>query len=80
MTTNELWIEYDRLCDLAEKAAQVDPLASYNWAERLQAARELAVASEADDRRKVEEYWAGEARCDDWLDEQSMYADLVYGG
>jgi hypothetical protein len=80
MTTNELWIEYDRLCDLAELAAQTDPLASYKWAERLQAARELAVASEADDRRKVEEYWAGEARCDDWLDEQSMYTDLRYGG
>jgi hypothetical protein len=46
MTTNELWIEYDRLCDLAEAAAQTDPLASYNWVARLIEARQKAVASE----------------------------------
>lgn len=44
--TRELWIEYDRLCDLAETAAQTDPMASHNWAERLQAARSKAVAAE----------------------------------
>ena len=80
MTTDELWKEYDRLCDEAEAAANIDPMASSKWAAILAAARNAAVESEANERRKVEDYWAAEARADDWRDEQEMYSELRHGG
>lgn len=42
-TSQELWQEYNRLCDLAERASENDPDANATWAPILEHARNEAV-------------------------------------
>lgn len=46
MDSQQAWIEYDQLCELAQAAAEHDPDASAKWAARLKEARELATMIE----------------------------------